>query len=416
MLTDVLAGFSSQMESMFGGQMRGMNEMLVQTANTIQAASQRFEQLAGQIQQAGSGAADAMAKRMDEALQQMQARQSEANEQMRVFIDQLRDNVSKGQSESAELTMGMMKELSESTSELVKSLQQQAHQANEGHSSRQADAAQQMQALIEQMKESATRGQNESSEATAALLKNLGDSTSGLFSRLSEQANAAQQVQDGRHAELTAKTAEMLGRQSEQLGDLTTAVQLASSAMRESIDRIQTATNANIERMGTGAQRLHDASQALGNNLELMTVASSELGTGAQQIGTSMTTLSTALTATQQALGEHRAVRDALAAMVADLRTTVETAKREASMTSELVNSLQVASQRLSEAQKAADSYLDGVTEVMGEAHGAFAKQMEATMREGNRVFHEELAQATGLLKGAIQDLGDVFDTLPQAA
>ena len=67
---------------------------------------------------------------------------------------------------------------------------------------------------------------------------------------------------------------------------------------------------------------------------------------------------------------------------------------------------------RLSEAQKAADQYLEGVTEVLGEAHSVFAKQMEITLREGNRAFHQELAQATGLLKGAIQDLGDVLDNV----
>ncbi|HQV91553.1 MAG TPA: aminotransferase class V-fold PLP-dependent enzyme, partial [Phycicoccus sp.] len=102
LLTDVLGGFTAQMDNMFGAQMRGMNEMLVQTANTIQSASLRFEQLAGQMQQAGAGAADAMATRIGEALQQMQVRQSEANDQMRLFIDQLKNNVASSQSESAE--------------------------------------------------------------------------------------------------------------------------------------------------------------------------------------------------------------------------------------------------------------------------------------------------------------------------
>ena len=55
---------------------------------------------------------------------------------------------------------------------------------------------------------------------------------------------------------------------------------------------------------------------------------------------------------------------------------------------------------------------MEGVTEVLGEAHSVFAKQMEITLREGNRAFHQELAQATGLLKGAIQDLGDVLDNV----
>ena len=85
-------------------------------------------------------------------------------------------------------------------------------------------------------------------------------------------------------------------------------------------------------------------------------------------------------------------------------------------MSSGLVDSLQAASQRLTEAQRTTETYLQGVTDVLGEAHGAFAQQMMATMREGNKAFHEELAHATGLLKGAIQDLGDVLDNLPSAA
>jgi hypothetical protein len=52
---------------------------------------------------------------------------------------------------------------------------------------------------------------------------------------------------------------------------------------------------------------------------------------------------------------------------------------------------------------------------VLGEAHSTFAQQLMNTLREGNKGFHEELAQATGLLRDAIQDLGDVFDSLPSS-
>lgn len=416
LLTDVLGGFTAQMESMFGSQMRGMNEMLLQTANTIQAASQRFDQLAGQLQQAGSGAADAMAKRMDEALQQMQARQSEANEQMRVFIDQLKDNVAKGQSESAELTMGMMKELSESTSALVKGLQDQSQSEQQAHSNRQSERDEQMRRLMEQMKESVAKSQGESADATARLLGQLGDTTGNLVRTLQDQAQIAQQEHTGRQVEMAAQTADMLGRQSEQVARLTEAVQQASAAMRDAVERQQAATNANVERMGLGAERLFGASDRLSDNLGTMRTASDGLGTMAERLNSASGTLSSTLIATQQTLGDQKAVRDALATMVTDLRTTVENAKREASLTSTLVDSLQLASQRLTEAQRTADTYLEGVTDVLGEAHGAFAKQMEITMREGNRVFHEELAHATGLLKGAIQDLGDVFDNLPAPA
>lgn len=416
LLTDVLGSFTAQMDSMFGSQMRGMNEMLVQTANTIASASLRFEQLAGQMQQAGAGAADAMATRIGEALQQMQVRQSEANDQMRLFIDQLKNNVANSQSESAELTMGMMKELSESTSALVKSLQDQTHNAQQAQSAQQQERDEQMRALMSQMKASMDKAQGDSADATARLLSQLGNTTDNLVKNLQAQANSAQQDHAGRQAELAAQTAELLNRQGEQVGRLCDVVKQASTAMREAIDRLQSTTHSSVERMGLGAERLLGASTTLSDNLGNMKTASDGLGTMADKLNASAGTLSSALTATQQSLGEQKAVRDALAAMVADLRSTVENAKREASLTVELVNSLQEASHRLTEAQRTADTYLTSVTDVLGEAHGAFAKQMEVTLREGNRVFHEELAQATGLLKGAIQDLGDVLDNLPTTA
>lgn len=416
LLTDVLGGFTAQMESMFGSQMRGMNEMLVQTAHTIQTASQSFERLAGQIQQAGSGAADAMAKRMDEALQQMQAHQVEANDQMRLFIDQLKANVATGQSESAELTMNMMKELSESTSALVKSLQEQAHSAQEAHGSRQSETNQQMRTLMDQMQANISKEKSECAEATVRLLGELGASAGELVRNLQEQSTKAQQDQSGLQDEMATKITELLTRQSDQVARLTEVVQQGSAAMRDAVERLQATTNVNVERMGLSAERLQGASTSLSENLGTMKAASDGLAGTADKLNASGLTLTNALTATQLALGEQKAVRDALATMVTDLRVTVETAKREASMTSELVNSLQIASQRLTAAQRAADTYLEGVTEVMGEAHGAFAKQMEITMREGNKVFHEELAQATGLLKGAIQNLGDVLDMMPTPA
>lgn len=351
MLTDVLASFTAQMEGMFGSQMRGMNEMLVQTANTIQTASQRFEQLASQIQQAGTGAADAMAKRMDEALQQMQARQGEANEQMRQFIEQLKQSVAQGQSETAESTLTMMKELS--------------------------------------------------------------DSTGALIAQIQQQANESQQVNLERQNAMADQTSQMLGRQGEQVSELTDSINSTTATLRDIVERLETSTSNNIERMGLGAERLQTAANRLTDNLEQVRATTEGLGGTADKLNVSASTLGQALTSTQQALNEHKAVRDALTLMVTELRATVENAKREAGMTSELINGLQVASQRLNEAQKSADTYLEGVTEVLAEAHGAFAKQMETTLREGNARFHQELAQATGYLKSAVQDLADVLDNLP---
>jgi flagellar hook-basal body complex protein FliE len=111
-----------------------------------------------------------------------------------------------------------------------------------------------------------------------------------------------------------------------------------------------------------------------------------------------------------QVINDYRVTRDTFATIVENLKSTIENARKEASLTSELVNRLSSAAGTLSAAQKDAEEYLQGVTEVLAEAHKAFAESVERTLRKGNADFHKELAEAVNLLKGAIQDLGDTLD------
>jgi hypothetical protein len=416
LLTNVLSSFTAKMENMFGGQMRGMGEMLTQTASTIQLASQRFEQLVAEIQQAGSGTTDAMARSMTEAIAQMQARQTEANDQMRGFIEQMKQNIAQGQAENSEQTLAMMQELSETTGALVKSLQEQARATQRDNSKVQIDTAQQMCDVVQQLVDSAKHGQNEAANATTKLLGEMGEATASMVRNLQDQAHSAQAQHSERQSTLAVQTAELLAKQSDQLSRLADTVQRTETSMRDTVERIKAATDTHLERMGVGAERMQGASDRLSENLGLMKANSDGLSGSADRLNAASSVLSTALTATQHTLDDQKSVRDALAAMVTDLRTTIETAKREAVVSSGLVDGLQQASQRLVDAQVASVTNLEDATEAIGDAHGAFAKQVEITLREGNRVFHEELASATGLLKGAIQDLGDVLDNLPTPA
>jgi len=416
LLTDVLSNFTQQMQSMFGSQMSGMNDMLVQTANTIKAASEQFEQLAGQIQQAGSGAADAMAKRIDDSLQEMHARQTEANEHMRSFIDQLKESVSRGQAESAELNMSMMQELGASAKALVQGLQRQVEATQATGRVQQEATTERLNQFLQSMQANAAQIQSESAAVTQRMMGQLNESTTGAVRELQAQAQSATQANEQRQAEWSAATRAAIEAQSEQISRLVGAVQQASAAMEGSVDRLQSRAQACIEGMGQGAEKLDSAAQRLGQNLDLMRANSDRLNDMSDKLTGSAATLGSVLSATQQVLNDQHIVRDAFAALVQDLRDTVSLAKREASMSASLVDSLQAASLRLTEAQRTTETYLQGVSNVLGEAHGAFSQQVMATLRDGNKAFHEELAHATGLLRGAIQDLGDVLDNLPSAA
>ena len=111
-------------------------------------------------------------------------------------------------------------------------------------------------------------------------------------------------------------------------------------------------------------------------------------------------------------LGDYRKNRDTFAIMVADLKTTIQNAKKEAFMTSDIVEKLQAAATQLGNAQKQSEEYLKGISDVLAKAHEAFAENVEKTLHRGNSQFHVELSSAVSVLSAGIQDLGDMLENV----
>lgn len=126
LLTDVLSSFTAKIDDMFGAQMRGMNDALVQTSAAIQAAAGKFDQLASGIESAGQGATEAMHQRLEAMMAAMEARQQAMNDRMAEFVEQLRASQESSQSESAAKMQAMLAELGQSVSSVVTQLQENA--------------------------------------------------------------------------------------------------------------------------------------------------------------------------------------------------------------------------------------------------------------------------------------------------
>lgn len=351
LLTDVLAGFAARMEGMFGGQLNGMNELLRQTAETMQGTAQRFEQLAGKIEQAGSGAADKMAQRMEALMESMASRQAESNAQMSAFVEQLRGMVMEGQSQTAELMNGTFAELGETTAALVKQLQAQS-----------------------------TRSTEELMDHTRA------------FAQQTDKA---------------------VSQQGEQIGTLTNAVEQAAQVMQGAVERMRTGVDENVTRMASGAERLHGASKTLEGSLNSMSQAADAVDGGIEDLTAAAQALKASMDGAKQTVAEQRDVRTSLVQLAGELRQVVATATRDASVTAQLVSTLETAAGKLVEAQRHAEDYLKGVSETLAGAHEAFAAHIGSTLQRGNADFHKELARAVDVLRGAIQELGDTLDAVP---
>lgn len=340
MLTDVLSDFSARLEKMFGGQLHGINELLTQTSQSMQATATRFDQMAAKMDVAGQNAAQAMADRLSHAITSMEARQTVMNKQMGEFVEQIRASVNQSQTESA----------------------------------------QKLQETVGK----------------------LGDQVAGMIGQLQESSREHTTTQAQAVTNLSGQVEMLIAQLVKTSGDLSSNVSALSSVTTSAIDRM----NSGAEMLAIAADDFAKAGQSVAGTMNASADATDKIQSSSQA-------LSAATASAQQMFADYRRTSDALAAMLADLKTTMDTAKKEAGMTTQLVSQLKAAADQLGQAQQQADSYLQGISKVLAETHQSFAHEVSNTLRQGNSEFQKELTQAVSLLRSGIQELGETLDDLP---
>lgn len=348
MLTDVLASFSAQMREMFGGQMQGMSELLRETSESMKATALQFGQLAANMDAAGTNTVDAMGEKLAKALDGMEARQQAMNAQTAAFVEQIRALVGESQTESS------------------RKLQE--------------------------------------------VLTNVGDQVAGVVAELRRQAEASAESQGHRQERFESATGAAIGSLTEHMERLLAQSVETNRSLQDTVARLAGATDKAIAGMNSGAETLFvaasdfaKAGQGVSDTMKASTAAVEAIKGASGQ-------LTLATDGARGLFADYGKTRDTFALMVTELKQTVENAKREASMTSEIISKIEAAAAQLGTAQKESEEYLRGVSEVLVKAHDSFAENVERTMREGNRAFQGELSSAVQLLSGAIKNLGDTID------
>ena len=343
LLTDVLAGFSEKIENLFGGQMAGISTMQQQTIEAMNAAVRNLNDLSTTLRSAGQDSSDAMAKNLADALAASDARQREMSEGLAALMVQMRDQGAATQSEAQEQTRHMIAQMADKISSVMTALEQQA--------------------------------QNRSAEA------------------------ARQQGELASHAKGTVD--QMAG----EVGRLQGEIQGVVSSVRDMIERLEavsgslaTRLNASTEQLVRGAESFERSGQAVIKSFDQITTVTSNLNTAA-------TGVSAAANSLANVVADYRTARDAVSQMTKALSETVANATKDNSITSDVLRRIEAATTKLVEAQKEAEDYLSGITDVLEESHGAFASAMAKTLKVANSQFHNELSTATGLLKDAIDEL-----------
>lgn len=178
-----------------------------------------------------------------------------------------------------------------------------------------------------------------------------------------------------------------------------TTLEAAVGELAKVAGRLEQAGRGAVE---SAAGRLDHAGRGVGEAAEFFALSSGDMAASAAA-------MSQAAQHVGQALNDQRQATAAIGQMLNDLRATVEAARREAALTGELVGRMEGAAHTLGQAGQAADHYLQGVSEVLAQAHAAFAENVERTLARGNGQFQQHVTGAVEALQGAIEELADAL-------
>lgn len=343
MLQDVMASFSQRLNDLFGGQISGLSDLNQQTAKSIQEAVGTLQTLVANLEDSSKRSTDAMAERMAQAIEKMEARQDAMNAQSAAFVEQIRQLVSSSQTETN----------------------------------------QKLQATLETI-----------GTEVAAMLKTLGDSQATVF----EGNRAREQSMTDRASTAVTGMSESVEAAMKEMG-------AASTQMAQSVAVLSQTTSASVDKMNAGAEQLGTASKNFAAAGERVTGVMGQAAGVASKLTETSGALTSGSSAMQEVLRDYRTHRDAVGQLVAELRATVDLARKEASLTKDVLARIESSSEKLGVAQKQADEYLDGVSRVLGEAHTSFATEVKRTLDKANTEFHTKLTTAVGMLAASVSEL-----------
>jgi hypothetical protein len=351
MLTDVLAGFSAQMEQMFGGQMRGMTDLLKETSDAMRLTAEKFSLLASEMDTAGKGTVEAMGEKLNSAISSMEARQQLMNKYMSEFVEQIRNMVSASQSESAQKLQETLQLVGQQVASVIANLRAQTEEAARLHGGRQEEFKQSTEAAVQSL-------------------------TSQMQSLMAQAVETNRSLQEA-VAKLSAVTSDAIGK------------------MNQGADTLYIASS-DFAKAGQGVAETMRAAGVVTNDMKSVS-----------------STLSGASSAAKDVLADYAHTRDTFAAMVSELKSVTEAARRDSLMSSGFIAGIEAAAQKMSSAQKQADEYLKGVNDVLASTHESFAEHVGKTLKEGNRQFQSELRTAVDMVSAAVRDLSDTLEDMP---
>lgn len=353
MLETLLTGFMAKLEDTFGGQMRGINEQMQNSMQAMTAVQASLQELLAGIKNTNEQASKLMSGTLEEAMKKAAENQQVLTDQMREFVHEFKKLTAEERDKS-----------------------QQA--MNEAMSKVLADLA----AAIQQM----------------------------------ETIRVGAAAEEGkRNEDLKKGTTELVGGLSTQVDELLKAVSAQVVKTQQNIEAVSNVSTRAIDGMNQGALTMASAADRFQSAGNTVTNVVEKAGQLSQTLTQSASALQVSAQAVQRGLDQYDSTRKAVDAQVLHLMGLLESAKKEAGVSKELVESIRTSAATLQTAEAQSREHLEKVNAALAKAFNDFGSALVEQVRKSVKETDAHMANGMGQLSGVVQGLVQAVQRMSKA-
>lgn len=353
MLETLLTGFMAKLEDTFGSQMRGINEQMQRSMDSMATVQTSLQGLLADIKQTNEHASMQMSGTLEDAMKKAADNQQLLTDQMREFVQDFRTLVTEEQNKSKQVM-------------------------------------------------------------DEAVMKVLGEVATAMGNLEGLRKDAAAE-ETGRNEQLGNATKELVGGLTMQVETLLGSVTEQVSKTQQNIDALGQVSLRAIDGMNQGAMSMGTAAQKFETAGTAVTTVFDRSTSVAEKLTATASSLQAAATAVQRGFEQYDSTRNTVDAQVASLMGLIEAARKEAGVSQELVASMKASAEAMKRAEGEAREHLEKVNDALVKAFTDFGNSLVSQVKASIAETDRHLAQGTGHLNGVVQELATAVQRMKRA-
>ncbi len=350
MLETMLTGFMAKLEDTFGGQINGINEQMQRSMAAMSSVQTSLQALVQDIQKANENAATQMSDKLAAAMQTASENQQQLTQQMTQFVTDFRSLVAEEQRKSKD---AMNETIAGLLSEVGKSI-----------------------ASMDASRKSASE---EDATRTKVLTDQTGQMVSGLSANVEELLRAV--------SDQVLKTQECI------------------NAIRDVSMRAVDGMNQGALNMGSAAQRFETAGSSITRALD-------DSAAFIEQVRASSNALQAASLAVNNGFEKYDATRKTVDSQVSVLTGLIESAKREAGVSQQLIEGVESSVKALRAAEEESRRNLNAVNDQLVSAFETFGNSLVSQVQRVIGETDKNISVLSNQLTGVVQELAQLMQRL----